>query len=134
MGYANDLSDLARNDDFSGKLHTGDTAYYDKDKFYYIIGRKNRYVKVYGNRISLDELENKIKEYNIPCACVGRDNMIVIVIMDKDLGDKVRSIVNFFGIERRCIKILFLSEIPLHPSGKIDYSAIWEKCNEKNYK
>ena len=36
----------------------GDIAYMDKEKFYYVEGRKNRYAKIFGLRINLSELEN----------------------------------------------------------------------------
>jgi acyl-coenzyme A synthetase/AMP-(fatty) acid ligase len=58
MGYATCISDLALSDINKGILYTGDIAYKDKDDFYYIIGRKDRYVKIYGIRVNLSELEN----------------------------------------------------------------------------
>jgi len=58
MGYATCINDLALSDINKGILYTGDIAYKDKDDFYYIIGRKDRYVKIYGIRVNLSELEN----------------------------------------------------------------------------
>ena len=57
MGYAEKLSDLSLPDVNKGILKTGDLAYKDCDGFYYIKGRTNRYVKIYGMRVNLSELE-----------------------------------------------------------------------------
>ena len=58
MGYAEKLKDLKLPDLNNGRLYTGDIAYMDKEKFYYVEGRKNRYAKIFGLRINLSELEN----------------------------------------------------------------------------
>ena len=57
MGYAESLNDLSLPDLNKGILKTGDLARIDGDGFYYIEGRNNRYVKIYGNRVNLSELE-----------------------------------------------------------------------------
>lgn len=58
LGYAKKLSDLALSNKNNGILKTGDIAYKDKDGFYYIVGRKNRYTKIHGSRVNLSELED----------------------------------------------------------------------------
>ena len=45
-------------------LHTGDIGKFDEDGFYYIEGRIKRFIKIFGNRVSLDEIENIAKENN----------------------------------------------------------------------
>ena len=62
MGYANSWKDLALGDKNFSTLKTGDEGYFDKDGFFYITGRKNRYVKFYGHRISLDEIEKNLNK------------------------------------------------------------------------
>ena len=57
MGYAEKLKDLSLPDLNKGTLNTGDIAHVDSEGFYYIEGRKNRYVKIYGIRVNLSELE-----------------------------------------------------------------------------
>lgn len=57
LGYAYSLNDLNLGDKNCGILNTGDIAYKDKEGFYYIIGRKNRYAKIFGIRVDLAELE-----------------------------------------------------------------------------
>ena len=62
MGYAKNINDLALPDLNNGILKTGDLAYIDKDGFYYVKGRKNRYIKLFGTRVSLSELENILQD------------------------------------------------------------------------
>ena len=57
LGYAKNINDLNLSNVNKGILYTGDLAYKDKDGFYFIIGRKNRYAKIFGIRVNLAELE-----------------------------------------------------------------------------
>ena len=49
----------------------------DSDGYYYIVGRKKRYVKIVGNSISLDEIEILIKNNikNVDTAVIGNDKI-----------------------------------------------------------
>ena len=58
MGYAKHLKDLSLPDANKGVLKTGDIAHKDSQGFYFIDGRKNRYIKVFGIRVNLSELES----------------------------------------------------------------------------
>ena len=60
MGYALSLSDLMLGDENKGVLRTGDLARCDSDGYFFIEGSTNRFVKIYGNRISLYSLERII--------------------------------------------------------------------------
>ena len=64
MGYASCFEDLIEDDINKGVLLTGDLATRDNEGFYYIVGRKNRFIKVFGNRINLDEIENLLSDTN----------------------------------------------------------------------
>ena len=46
--------------DSISELRTGDLAIKDKNEIFFITGRKSRFIKVYGYRINLDYIEEKI--------------------------------------------------------------------------
>lgn len=54
LGYAHGADDLQLGDERHGRLLTGDLAYCDEDGFYYIAGRKKRFVKIMGKRVNME--------------------------------------------------------------------------------
>ena len=123
LGYANKLSDLKKGDENRGKLNTGDLAYRDKDGFYFIIGRKDRNIKIYGNRFNLDEIEKKLQEININCACIKKNEKIILfsVISKGKIINYLKNILklnlNFFSIKK-------IKAIPLNKNKKVNYNIL----------
>ncbi|MBQ9720187.1 MAG: AMP-binding protein [Oscillospiraceae bacterium] len=124
LGYAECGKDLAKGDERNGVLHTGDMAQFDEDGFYYIVGRKKRFLKLYGNRVNLDEAERLIKgEFGgIDCACGGIDDHMMIFVTDGALAEPVRD----FAARKKVIhsaafRSVVLKEIPKNDSGKTLY-------------
>lgn len=125
MGYANCLKDLSKNDENNGKLFTGDLALRDDDDFYYIKGRKKRFLKIYGNRINLDETEILLKEIVEECACVGSDERVVVYITDETKIDLVKNFISSkLGLNRLGFLIKHIKSIPKNSSGKTIYSDL----------
>ena len=130
LGYAECAEDLAKGDERHGRLVTGDMAKRDADGFYYIVGRKKRFLKIFGNRVNLDETERLIKGAfpGIDCACGGVDDKMKIYVANSAGSDillKVRDFVaekthlNFAAFE-----VVSISAIPKNASGKILYSEL----------
>jgi acyl-coenzyme A synthetase/AMP-(fatty) acid ligase len=123
LGYAESRFDLGRDDDRGGVLATGDMAYFDEDGFYYIAGRKKRFLKIFGNRISLDEVEGLLKKAGYECACAGTDDNLRVYATGS-LGEVRKYILQNTGVNPAGFKVLEISEIPRNTSGKVLYSEL----------
>src|SRR5690606_15366764 len=81
LGYAESAEDLARGDDLNGVLHTGDLATIDDEGFITIVGRRERFIKLVGRRVSLDHLEATLTaSTRRPVACTGDDDGLRVVV------------------------------------------------------
>lgn len=88
LGYATCREDLLKGDENHGVMHTGDLARRDTDGCYFIIGRLKRFLKIFGLRIGLDEVERMIKEeYKTDCYCKGNDEKMIVLVTDPKLQE-----------------------------------------------
>lgn len=125
MGYAVCGDDLAKGDENKGTLVTGDLAKRDNEGFYCIVGRKKRFIKLYGNRINLDETERLIKNIVPDVACAGNDDNMKIFVADQTMVEDVQAYVSTkTGINPRAFEVIFINRIPKNSSGKTIYSKL----------
>lgn len=127
MGYGTCVEDLAKDDEFCGMYETGDLAKKDADGFFYIVGRKKRFLKLFGLRVSLDQSEKIISENfgGIECACMGDDNQMQIYITQEDLKEDVKKLISEkTGLMAKSFDVRVINEIPRFESGKINYKAL----------
>lgn len=125
MGYAQSCKDLCNGDENSGILVTGDMAKRDKDGFYYIVGRKKRFLKLFGNRVNLDEMEQLLKNGGFECACIGTDdNLKIYITNEKSVADVKNFVVEHTGINSAGFTIYHVEAVPRNEAGKILYSAL----------
>jgi acyl-coenzyme A synthetase/AMP-(fatty) acid ligase len=125
LGYAECGEDLAKGDEWNGVLVTGDMAERDADGFYYITGRKKRFIKLYGNRVNLDEAERLVKTIISECACTGKDDHMVIYITETGREDQVRRFIAAkTGINPIAFEVKWIKEIPKNEAGKTVYSKL----------
>jgi acyl-coenzyme A synthetase/AMP-(fatty) acid ligase len=115
-----------RGDEFKGEYKTGDIAIRDKDGCYYIVGRKKRFLKLYGHRVSLDQCERMINEkYSTTCACTGNDNIMDIYIIDNNLISDVKKFISEkTGIIHSAFNVIYKDYIPRNENGKILYNLL----------
>ena len=126
LGYSECIDDLLKGNERNGALETGDMAKFDEDGYYYITGRKKRFLKVYGNRINLDELERLIKsKYNIDIAISGIDDHIYVFLSENERCDDIIAYAaEITHINQHAFKGMLVPNIPHTNSGKIDYKKL----------
>ena len=125
MGYAECAKDLLRGDDNHGRLATGDIARCDEDGFYYITGRKKRFVKIWGNRCNLDQIEQLAKTITTSCACVGVDDLVTIFTTARGVEQDIKQLLTTkTGLNSRAFSVREIDAIPVSESGKLDYRAM----------
>ena len=129
MGYAENKLDLNKGDEWNGEYHTGDLAYRDEDDCYYITGRINRFLKLLGHRVSLDECERMISEnYGIECACSGNDQkMLVYIENGAKRDDIVKLLCDKTGLFKSVFEVRVVDSIPRSDRGKVDYKRMREE-------
>jgi len=127
LGYAQCGDDLNRGDERDGKLITGDMAKIDKEGYYYITGRKKRFLKIFGNRVNLDETENLLKSQfpEMDCACAGVDDKMYIFVSNNLLIETVRKFISEkTGLNFVAFRVMVIDEVPKNESGKILYTKL----------
>lgn len=124
LGYAECGEDLAKGDENNGKLFTGDMAKVDEDGYYYITGRKKRFVKMFGNRISLDEVEEIVKiTFDLDCACTGDDTSIDVFIT-KANSDVLGHLSSMLKMPTYKFNLFVIGEMPRNEAGKVLYHEL----------
>lgn len=121
LGYAECIEDLQKGDENGGILHTGDIAKQDADGYYYITGRMKRFLKIYGQRISLDGLDQMIKdEFDTDCYCSGNDQKLRILVTNETILDKVAMFLESkIHVFHKDIDVIYVEEIKRNESGKV---------------
>jgi long-chain acyl-CoA synthetase len=125
LGYAECKGDLTRGDENNGRLHTGDVALFDDQGFYFIVGRIKRFIKLFGNRLNLDELERLLLDREIQSACTGKDNALVIYILKPEDYALVKDfLTQKLMIHFSVFDIRIIEKIPKNTAGKTLYSKL----------
>lgn len=127
LGYAECGEDLAKGDERHGILETGDMAQFDEDGYYYIVGRKKRFLKIYGNRVNLDEIDRMVKGRfgHIDFVSAGVDDHMYLFVTDGSTVEAIKEfVVTKTGLNPAAFKTVVINEIPKNDSGKTLFAEL----------
>ncbi|GAB3705327.1 AMP-binding protein [Amycolatopsis oliviviridis] len=134
MGYAEDEAGLAAGDEYGGVLATGDLGYLDEDGFLYITGRLKRIGKVFGNRVSLDDLEHAVRSasvgIDVVAAVPAGDKVVLFAEVPEGDGakaickDAAKALSERLHLHTSGFDVRPIDTVPLLASGKIDYRSL----------
>ncbi|XP_021283287.1 putative acyl-activating enzyme 19 isoform X2 [Herrania umbratica] len=128
-----------RTGDFAHQLPSGDLVF---------LGRKDRTVKVNGQRIALEEVENTLRGHNdvIDAAVIshkdqGEDALIVAFILlreKEEFGEMFKMSIRNWMISKLPTamvptRFVFVKSLPMSASGKVDYTVLVESILSKNH-
>lgn len=130
LGYAETLVDLSKGDELNGVLFTGDLGYKDEDAFFYVTGRMKRFIKIFGLRINLDEVQKMIENhFGISTACTGKDELLKIIVQSEDHLTEVKvkeEVMKMYKLNFKSLIVKSAKQIPTNTNGKYDYKKINE--------
>ena len=124
MGYAHDPGDLALACTVDA-LRTGDLARRHSSGLYEVLGRTDRFVKMYGLRIDLQRIEDSLRERGVTAICTDHDGRLAVAAAERPDGCDVRgAVASASGLPGAAVLLVDVDAVPLLPTGKPDYQAL----------
>lgn len=124
LGYAEHPADFATGRVIT-ELRTGDLARQREDGLFEIVGRANRFVKVYGLRIDLDAVEQLLAEAGLDARTASADERLLLFVRSPRLVDVARGrAAAAIGVPIHAIDSFAIDEFPRTESGKSDTAAL----------
>jgi acyl-CoA synthetase (AMP-forming)/AMP-acid ligase II len=131
LGYADDVASLALGDTLGGVLETGDIAVADDNGLMRLVGRLKRFAKLYGRRVSLDDIERFVEaKFARQSAVVELENGVAICLIDQSaIADDVTKqigaeVSRWLAVPPVSVVMRTIPAMPLTASGKRDYKAL----------
>ncbi|MEY4642139.1 MAG: hypothetical protein RLZZ227_2133 [Pseudomonadota bacterium] len=124
MGYAQQRADLLSGSGI-GELATGDLAVQDVATGYFkIVGRSSRFIKPFGLRISLDDVEARLAAAGIAAIATGDDSLLVVATQQQVSARASAGLAADLKIPIAALAFIYLPEPPRLDNGKVDYASI----------
>ena len=122
MGYARSAADLSapRGTD---ELRTGDLARLGDDGLFEVVGRADRFAKLFGLRIDLQRVETTLRGRGIAALCTTDDDTLVTATTH-DAQTVRGAVTEITGLPVGAVRAVTVAELPMLSSGKPDYPAV----------
>jgi acyl-CoA synthetase (AMP-forming)/AMP-acid ligase II/acyl carrier protein len=123
LGYAEKPADLALGRTVH-ELRTGDVAKLNEAGLVEIVGRRGRFLKLFGLRIDLQKVEEMLAGHGYTAGCVGDDHLLQVAVVAADPEEVRRLITQAYGLPGHAVAVHAVAQLPRLDSGKIDYPAL----------
>ncbi|MFX8668514.1 hypothetical protein ABTM51_20215, partial [Acinetobacter baumannii] len=88
-------------------------------------GRISRFVKIFGNRVGLDDVEKILERAGLPGLATGMDERLLVATRDAAAGPAILALLTErLHLPADKIVVRVLEDYPLLPTGKIDYASL----------
>ena len=105
-------------------MSTGDLGFKKKD-FFVFNWEKKRIIKIFGYRISLDELENEVLNSGHRCALKVVDEKLIVIYEKKNSMKWIsNNLIKKNKIPKDKIIFKNVKKIPMNSNNKINYNKI----------
>lgn len=124
LGYAEAPADLALGAQVA-ELRTGDLARC-VDGLFEVVGRRNRYGKVFGLRIDLDAVEDTLRAtVDRHARVVATDRAVHVFVTHGRGATAARGLAtSHCGVPAHAVRVTVLDQLPVTATGKPDYLAL----------
>lgn len=130
MGYADSRADLARGRELDC-LHTGDIAERTEAGYFRLRGRAKRFVKLYGLRINLDQIDRGLEAAGLGGHAVGVDDHLVVMTDRPGQIQQIRTwVATDCNLPEPDILVAAMPDVPRLANGKTDMQAITARARD----
>ncbi|MER5334484.1 AMP-binding protein [Micromonospora sp. NPDC002717] len=124
LGYAEHPADLGRGRTVT-ELRTGDIARRTPEGLYEIVGRRTDFLKIFGLRLDLRQIESMLRTNGYAAFVTGDDERLLIAVEGDADRDHLHALVSrHYGLPRHVVDVHLFGRLPRLASGKPDYPAI----------
>jgi acyl-coenzyme A synthetase/AMP-(fatty) acid ligase len=125
MGYSLNKDDLRKKTRNKQILKTGDFAWKDDQGYYFLVGRKDSFVKISGLRVNLNEIKNLLEKQKIFSEIVKKKEKIVIFTTSSKNQDQITSLIfSEFKLNKGFFKIVKIKKFTRNSRGKVNLNLV----------
>ena len=121
LGYAKNINDLNNKRKNNHELITGDYGYFNDDNDLIIVGRIDKFTKINGIRINLDDIEVFIRnKFDIKNKCICNKNIVYVFLETKKKPNILLHLKVKFNLRKNDFRFIHLNKFKRLNNGKID--------------
>ena len=124
LGYASGCGDLDGTDELAGTLRTGDLGRLDEQGRLWVTGRLKRIAKVFGTRVSLDDIESRLGDLAPLVVVENGEGVRVFVVGEGREAPDARELERRLRLPTRSVRVAAIEDVPRTPAGKVDYQEL----------